>query len=134
VFILLFLLSNLFKQLRELRVGVIHQLLRGIILQVSAMREYQDTITGDNRVETMGNDYHSRLFELFRDELLDLLFCFDVDVSRCFVKEDNFILLKDGPTDTNQLFLSTAEVSASIFDLIIKTTPFIFLIFGFAIE
>lgn len=102
------LFLQLFEKLRELAFLIVHQVVWAVIFQDVAEAENEDAIACNDSVETMCNRDHSGLFELGRDQVLDLLLGHHIDVGRRLVEDDQLRLSKDGPANAEQLSLSRA--------------------------
>lgn len=94
--------------------GVFHEDCWGVVLEDLAVRQDQDSVTLDNRVESMSNRDDRAFSKLLLDERLNFLLSDDVNIGSRFVKDHNLVLPEDRPANANQLPLTSAEVSASL--------------------
>ena len=91
-----------------MRLFIFTEYLWVIKLSKLSLIEYKHFITIYNRVDSMRDGEHSRVFESLLDNALNLLFCYDIDVGSCLVQYDDAILTKYSPADAKQLFLAGA--------------------------
>ena len=111
-----------------MRLWILHQSSWRVIFKHLAMRQDQHFITLDDRVESVSDRDHSTFGELLLDQLLDLLFCHDIDVCSGLIKDHNSILSQDSPADTNELLLSRAQIGTCLADLEVNTLGFLFVL------
>jgi len=83
------------------RLSVLHQVLRSVILEHLSMVEHEDFVTFYNRVESVSDRDYCGLCELLLDELLNLLFRNDVDIGGCLIEDHHTVLPQDCPADAN---------------------------------
>ena len=105
-FLLAFLLLNFLDQDRELRIGVLGQLLGVAVLYALSFVEDHNFVTADDRVDPVSNCNHGSVFEGFGHELLNLRFSDDVNAGSCFIQENNLVVSEDSPADADELLLA----------------------------
>jgi hypothetical protein len=89
------------------------------VIKLDDFAETEDhhAVARDDRVQAMGDYQHSRGFELFGDQGLDLLLGDHIYTGGGFVKNNHFRLTEDSSADANQLLLSRTQVSSPFCDL-----------------
>lgn len=73
----------------------------------------------------MGNRNHCTLGKLMINQLLNHLLSHNVDISSCFVKDNDLIFPKDCSTDTDKLFFTSAQIGSSLLDLEVNSSAFL---------
>ena len=115
---LLLLVSILFRLLRffllrefeESAARILEELLGRVVLQDCTFLEIENTITLDDRVETMGDRQDSGTQELLSDESLDGLLGDNINVGGGLIKDHNLVVAKDGTNYANELTLAHTQV------------------------
>lgn len=93
-----------------MRLRVVLQRLRRVILNDLALREDQHLITADDCVESVRNRDDCRVLELLLDQVLNSLLCDDINVRSSFVKDNNSVFPQNGAADANELAFTGAQV------------------------
>lgn len=122
------LLLELFEEAREVRLWVLHQNRRGVVLKDLAVRQDKHSVTLDDRVESVGDRDHSAIRKLLLNERLNSLLRHNVNVRGSLVQNHHLVLPKNRSADTDQLSLTSAEVSASFRDLKVDALTLLFLL------
>ena len=107
-------------QLTEVALFVFEELLRLIELKDLTFTQDENLVGLNDGLKTMGNCDDSAMLELLRDQGLDLLLGYDIDVGSGFIKKDDLILTQNSTTDANQLLLTRTEVSTIFSDFEVK--------------
>ena len=85
------MLASLLGQLAELTFTILEQCLRTVVFQHFAFVKDQYHITLNDCLNSVGNCYHSALFEFLLYHFLDLLLRQNVDICSCFIQYDDFV-------------------------------------------
>ena len=123
--LLLFVLSKF----GEKAVWIRHELLRGAILQLTALVEHEDAIAVDDCVQSVRDGQDCRTTEFFTDQLLDRLLGDYVDIGGGFVKHNDLVVPQDSPDDANQLALTNAEVLSLLLDLEVEALAIVLILY-----
>lgn len=75
---------------------------------------YQHFVAVHDRVQTMGDGEHRAIGEFVANGRLNEFICVGIDVGRCLVQNEDFIVAQNGACQTHQLALAHAEVRATI--------------------
>ena len=117
----LLFLFDLLDEDRELRLGVTGQLLRVAVLNVSSSIEDQNFVTVDDSVDSVSNSEYSGVLERLVHEVLDLLFCDNVDVGSGLIQEHNAVVSEDSSADANELLFTFAQIVSADLEIDTKT-------------
>ena len=105
-----------------MRFWVFHQDFWRVIFENLPLSEYKYLVTPDDGVNPVRDRDHCAILELLLDQLLNLLFCHDVDICGGFVQDDDFVLGKNRSTDADQLLLARTQVGSSLSNLEVDTS------------
>ena len=117
-----------------MRLRIFHQFAGRVILEHLAVREHQHSVTLDDRVEAMRNRDHSRVGELLLDQLLNLLFSYNIDIGSGLVEHHHLVLAQDCPADADELPLASAKISSALSNLKVNAGPLLLFALSIAIR
>jgi len=69
----------------------------------------------------VGNSQYGGVFEGFVNQFVNFLFCYDVNICGGLVKDDDFILAKDGSTDADQLLFAHRQAITAVVELVVDS-------------
>ena len=99
-----------------------------VLLKYLTVVENQHFVALDNRVQTMSNCDDCAFRKLLLDQLLNLLFCHDVNVCRGFIKYNDLVLAEDSSANANKLALTGTKVGATFLNLEVDALAFFLVI------
>lgn len=110
------------------RIG--HESSGRVVLNRLALIHHEDSVTLDDRVQTMSYAKDCGSLELLTDQSLGGLLGHNVNVGSCFIEDDDFVAAEDSSDDADELTLTHAQVVALFLDFEVEALVLVLFLFS----